>query len=427
LQKGRLTSIFLIVFINMLGFGLILPMLPFYAESFGASATVVGLLVSSYAAAQLVGAPVLGRLSDRHGRRPILLISVAGTFLGFLLLGVAQPLGELVSDLIPGPWVGENVAAVQNAIILGLLFASRILDGLTGGNISVAQAYITDVTDEQNRAKGLGLIGAAFGLGLVLGPALGGALSGGDRYALPAFAAAALAFLNLVAVHVWLPESLTEARRSELGRRPKAIFNLQELWGALYRPRVGSLLYSRFFYGLAFSMFSGIFALYAQYQLGLDSQQTGYLLAYVGVLVVLVQGAAIGRLAARFSEFRLIFGAAILMAFGLLTWAFAPNVTALMVALVPIALSSGVLNTVINSALTKSVSVEEAGGVLGWSASLESLTRAIAPLVGGLLLDKLGSWAPGVLGAVIMAWLVSFIFRRLIIQPDPVLPDHSAA
>ena len=147
MNKKQLFSIILVVFIDLLGFSLILPLLPYYAESFGASAFVTGLLVASYTAAQLVGAPLLGRLSDRYGRRPVLLASVLGTFLGFLLLGFAGAL-----------W---------------MLFASRIIDGLTGGNLSIAQAYISDVTDAKNRARGLGMIGAAFGLGFIIGPARG--------------------------------------------------------------------------------------------------------------------------------------------------------------------------------------------------------------------------------------------------------------
>ncbi len=151
MKNKPLFAIFLIVFLDLLGFGLILPLLPYYAETFNASDTMIGLLVASNAAAQLIGAPLLGRFSDRWGRRPILIISLIGTGLSFVLLGIA------------------------NSLLV--LFISRILDGLTGANISVAQAYITDVTDESNRAKGLGLVGAAFGLGFILGPATGGLLS----------------------------------------------------------------------------------------------------------------------------------------------------------------------------------------------------------------------------------------------------------
>ncbi len=400
MERKNLSTVFVIVFIDLLGFSLILPLLPFYAETFGATPTVVGFLVASYAAAQLIGAPILGRLSDRYGRRPILLISIFGTFLGFLLLGLARSV-----------WI---------------LFAARLLDGFTGGNISVAQAYIADVTDEKSRARGLGLIGAAFGLGFIIGPAVGGALSV-YGYAFPAFVAAALAFLNLIAVLTWLPESLTAARRAELAQRPQPAFTLGALWQALNRPRVGPLLHVRFFFGLAFAVFQTIFALYAQYRLQLAANQTGYVLAYVGVLAVFVQGVAIGWLTAHVPERRLIFTAVIIMAFSLLAWAFVPNVVTLLIVMAPLAMAGGTLNTVLNSSLTKSVYPEEIGGTLGLSASVESLTRVIAPSVGGLLLERMGTWAPGVFSAMIMAWVVSFVWRRLIVNPDPPLPKRDSA
>jgi DHA1 family tetracycline resistance protein-like MFS transporter len=424
-KNRRLLTVFVIVFVDLLGFGLILPLLPFYADQYGASPTIVGLLTASYAAAQLVGAPILGRLSDRHGRRPILLISIFGTFLGFLLLGVADPLGSFLAGLLPTSLAGGDVAAAASAITLVLLFISRILDGLTGGNISVAQAYITDITDEENRARGLGLIGAAFGLGFIIGPAAGGVLSAGGRYAVPAFFAAGVAFLNWIAVWLWLPESLTDETKAQLAKQPsRAVFSVLELWQAMKRPRFGPLLHTRLFYGLAFATFTGVFALYAQYRLDLDSTQTGYLLAYVGLLSVLVQGVAIGRLTKRFPENRLILVSVAVLAVSLLAWAFAPSVWLLLVVLAPLSFAAGILNTVINSAITKSVYAEEVGGALGISASIESLTRVIGPTAGGILLDYLGTWAPGVAGAIIMAWLTTFVWRRLIVDPDPPLPGR---
>jgi DHA1 family tetracycline resistance protein-like MFS transporter len=420
MQKSRLLTVFIIVFVDLLGFGLILPLLPYYADVFGATPTVVGLLAASYAAAQLVGAPLLGRLSDRHGRRPVLLVSIAGTVLGFLLLGFAEPLGTALAGLLPAQWISVN------ATILGILFFSRILDGLTGGNISVAQAYITDVTDEENRARGLGLIGAAFGLGFIIGPAMGGALSAGGRYAVPAFVAAGIAALNWLAVLVWLPESLTDERRAQIAEQPTGnVLNPAELWRALQRPRFGPLLHVRLFYGLAFATFTGVFALYAQYRLELSSDQTGYILAYVGLLSVMVQGVAIGRLTARFSESRLILAAVALLSFSLLGWALAPSVLALLVVLAPLSLASGVLNTVINSAITKTVYPEEVGGALGIAASIESLTRVIGPSAGGFLLGVLGTWAPGIAGAALAAGLVPFVWHRLVLNPDPPLPQRS--
>lgn len=414
MDKKRLFNIFVIVFIDLLGFGLILPLLPFYADEFGASPTLVGLLTASYAAAQLIGAPLLGRLSDRFGRRPVLLVSIFGTFIGLLLLGLAEPFGR---------WLAESTGLAANTVILSVLFFSRILDGLTGGNISVAQAYITDVTDAQSRARGLGLLGAAFGLGFILGPAIGGTLSTWG-FAVPAFAAAGLAALNLLSVYFWLPESLTLEQRLASQKKEQPRFSLQALWQALNRPRVGPLLHIRFFFGLAFAMFQTVFPLFAQYQLALDARQTGFVLAYVGVLAALVQGVGIGILTRRFSENRLIFISTAIMALALLGWAFTPNVPTLLVLLLPLAFAGGTLSTVINSALTKSVYGEEVGGTLGLSASVESLTRVIAPSLGGYLLGSLGTWAPGIFSAAVMGWVVSFTWRRIIVNPDPPLPER---
>jgi len=405
MRNSRLLTIFVIVFVDLLGFGLILPLLPYYAETYGATAVVVGLLVASYAAAQLVGAPLLGRLSDRIGRRPVLILSVTGTLVGFLLLGFADPLGRLLSSLV--------APQSANLMIIGVLFLSRILDGLTGGNITVAQAYIADVTDEQNRAKGLGLIGAAFGLGFIVGPATGGTLSQWG-YSLPAFVAASVSAMNLALIYFLLPESLTSERREAASLRHRPPFTLNALLQALNRPKVGPLLYVRFFYGLAFATFQSIFSLYAQ-AIGLSSQTTGYVLAYIGLLSVVVQGGLIGVLTRRFRENWLIITGLWLMTGALLAWAFTANLWLLLVVLLPLALSGGVLNTVIQSAISKSVSHEDVGGMLGISASLEAATRVIAPSVGGYLLQNLGTWAPGVFSAVLMAWAVTFAYRRIIL------------
>jgi DHA1 family tetracycline resistance protein-like MFS transporter len=405
MKNSRLLTIFAIVFVDLLGFSLILPLLPYYAESYGATPVIVGLLVASYAAAQLIGAPLLGRLSDRYGRRPVLLVSVVGTLAGFLLLGFADPLGRFLSTLV--------APQAANWLILGVLFASRILDGLTGGNITVAQAYIADVTDEQNRAKGLGLIGAAFGLGFIIGPAVGGALSQ-LGYNIPAFVAALVAFLNLMAIFFFLPESLTAERREAALLQKRPSFSLKALTQALKQPKVGPLLHVRFFYGLAFATFQSIFALYAQ-SIGLSPQTTGYVLAYVGLLSVIVQGGLIGVLTARFRENWLVITGLWLMAGSLLAWAFTTSLWPLLVVMIPLSLSGGVLNTVIQSAISKSVSREEVGGILGIAGSLEAVTRVIAPSVGGYLLQNLGVWAPGIFSALLMAWAVSFAYRRIII------------
>ena len=410
MKGNRLAIIFVIVFVDLLGFSLILPLLPYYAKTFGATPLVTGLLVAVYAAAQLVGAPLLGRLSDRYGRRPLLLISIFGSSLGFVLLATAEPISRLVVAAVPG------ASSFENGLALTLLFVSRLVDGLTGGNLSIAQAYISDVTDAKNRAKGLGLVGAAFGLGFIIGPATGGALSQWG-YSVPALAAAGLSLFNMLSVALRLPESLTPEKRLAISKQTRTGLTVNALWQALNRPKVGPLLHTRFFFGLAFSIFQTIFALYALARFNLNSRDTGFILTYVGFLSVLVQGLAVGRLTSRFSESGLIFGAVTLMAASLLGWALAPSVPVLLVVLAPTSLAGGVLNTVINSALTKSVQPVEIGGTLGLAASLESLTRVIAPSLGGLLLQNLGPAAPGLFGALVLVPLAVFVWRKLVAAP----------
>ena len=422
MRNSRLFPIFLVVFIDLLGFGLILPLLPFYAENYAASALLIGLLTASYSAAQLIAAPILGRLSDRYGRRPVLLVSVGGTFFGFLLLGFADPLGRAIASLFSG---GSPSIAFQNSAILGIMFLSRIIDGLTGGNITVAQAYISDITDQKDRAKGLGLIGAAFGLGFILGPAAGGLLSTWG-FAVPAFVAAGLAAINLITIFLYLPESLTLVMRDQLAKRARPTFTLSALLKALNRVRVGPLIQIRFLFGMAFSMLQTIFPLYAQSHLGLNALRTGFVLTYVGVLAALVQGVFVGRISRRFSDPLIILWGSATMSIALLAWAGVQNVWMMLVVLTPIALAGGTLNTIINSALTKAVYPEEIGGTLGLSASVESLTRVISPSLGGFLLGSLGPWAPGVFGGLVMAWVTSFTWRRIIQCPDPLLPERNS-
>lgn len=404
MRNKPLFTIFIVVFVDLLGFSLILPLLPYYAKQYGATPFVTGLLVASYAAASLVGSPILGRLSDRYGRRPVLLLSVFGTLLGFLLLGFAAPLGEGLAR-----WFAPSAA---NRFVVGMLFLARILDGVTAGNITVAQAYISDVTDEQNRARGLGLIGAAFGLGFIIGPAAGGLLSKAG-YAVPAFVAAGVAALNLMGIYFLLPESLSLARRQAMANIPRPPFTLHALLEALSRPGVGPLLHLRFFYGLAFALFQSIFSLFAQ-AIHLTADTTGYVLAYVGLLSVIVQGGLIGLLTKRFRENTLILTGLWLMGLSFIGWALTRSLGVLLVVLLPLAVSGGVLNTVIQSALTKSVSREELGGTLGLAGALEAITRVIAPTIGGFLLGSFGVWAPGVFAALLLAWSVWFAYRRII-------------
>jgi DHA1 family tetracycline resistance protein-like MFS transporter len=391
-MRRSLILILVFVFIDVLGFSLILPLLPYYAAEFQASSIMVGLLLSANALTQMIGAPFLGRLSDRYGRKPLLIASISGTVLSFLILGFANS--------------------------LAILFLSRILDGLLGGNVSLAQAYITDTTTRENRAQGLGLIGAAFGVGFIFGPALGGILSAGGNYALPAFAAAGLAVLNLLGALIWLPESLPPEKRTTLKDKARPKVSLGELIYALRRPCVGPLLSVVLIYGMAFTMFETMFSLFTQQKLGFTAQATSYVLTYVGVVVVLVQGFGIRWLSARFSDKQLIFGGAILLIGGLLGWAFSFSLLVLLIALLPLALASGMLRVSTNSALTKSVDQSEVGGILGLSASMNSLTRVVAPLIGSFLLAEISPAGPGVVGALLMIGVVMITWTRILFVPD---------
>jgi DHA1 family tetracycline resistance protein-like MFS transporter len=378
----------------MLGFALIVPLLTFFADSFGATEFQTGLLVSSYALMQMISAPILGRLSDRFGRRPVFLISILGTFIGFLILGFANSL----------VW----------------LFASRILSGLTAGNISVAQAYIADVTDEKNRAKGMGMFGAAFGIGFILGPALGGMLSQ-FGFAVPAFVSAALAFINLLTVYFWLLESLTEERRAELATQKKAEISFAALAAALGHPQVGPLLWVRFGFAIAFNSFQTVFPLYLLNKFGLNAQQTGYILAYIGIVLVIMQGGAIGPLAARFKESNLLVTFLAFALVGMIGWTFAPSVSILLITQLPMAIGAGSFNAIINSAISKAVKPEEVGGMLGFGAGLESATRVVMPALASYLLGAYGPSTPGYMGSIVLAVVVVYAYVNLILKSNSVV------
>jgi len=391
----RLLSIFTVVFVDLLGFGLILPLLPYYAWAYGATESSVGLLVSAYAAMQLVAAPLLGRLSDRLGRRPVLVVSVAGSAAGFGLLAAAEGLSPQLAG-----WLGLD----GRGWALTMLFAGRLVSGATGGNLSVAQAYIADITGPQDRARGFGLVGAAFGLGFILGPALGGFLSRWG-YSLPALAAALLAVLNLFLV-VWrLPESRQGVRAGcPPAQRPERVVR---------SGGIAALLTVRVLFSLAFAVFQTMFPLYALLRFRLSGQDTGLILSYVGVLLVLTQTFLVGRLGRRVPESRLIPAGLALMTLSLFGWALAPSVPWLLVVLLPASVAGGLLNTSLNATLSRAVGPEQVGTVLGLGAAGESLMRVVAPVLGGLLMEGLGTAGPGFFSAALLLGLTPFAARVL--------------
>jgi DHA1 family tetracycline resistance protein-like MFS transporter len=365
MKRSPLVVIFTTVFIDLVGFGIVIPVLPFYAEGtkFNATPRTVGFLLASYSVMQLIFSPILGRLSDKHGRRPVLLVSIIGTGIGFLIIGFANT--------------------------LLLLFVGRILDGITGGNISTAQAYIADITTKENRAKGMGLIGAAFGMGFVFGPAIGGLLSGWGVQ-VPFLFAAALCFANAILLYFTLPETVTPdhpARVSAAGGR-----GLNKLIESLKNPRLGFVLVIYFLFVVAFSIMTSSFSLYTMFRFGYDARHTGYLFTYVGVLAIIVQGGLIGLLVKRFGELALVIVGAFLFAGSLFAVPFvgpqAGGLFALLVGGGLFSIGNSLSSPSITSLASKSVGPAEQGSVLGVTQSVASLARAVGPALTALLIHS---------------------------------------
>jgi MFS transporter, DHA1 family, tetracycline resistance protein len=365
MKRSPLLVIFVTVFIDLLGFGIVIPVLPFYAEGtrFNATPRTVGLLFASYSVMQVIFSPVLGRLSDKYGRRPVLLLSLLGTSLGFLILGLANT--------------------------LLLLFVGRIIDGISGGNISTAQAYIADITTRENRAKGMGMIGAAFGLGFIFGPAIGGILS---RWGIgvPFFFAAGLALANAVLLYFTLPETVTKdhpARVSAARGRGWA-----QLVKSFSEPRLGFVLTIYFFFIVAFSIMTTSFSLYTMFRFGYDAQHNGWLFAYVGVIAVIIQGGLIGKLVKRFGELPLIIVGALFFAASLFAVPFVGpdngGLIALLVGGGVFSLGNSLSAPALTSLASKSVGPAEQGSVLGVTQSVASLARAVGPALAALLIHS---------------------------------------
>jgi DHA1 family tetracycline resistance protein-like MFS transporter len=388
--KGSpLLPIFLIVLVDILGLTIILPLLPFYAEHLGASPTVVGMLISSYALCQLIAGPILGRLSDHMGRKPLLIVSQIGTLIGFLILAFANQL-----------WV---------------VFLSRIIDGLTAGNLSLAQAYIADVTTPENRAKSFGVIGIAFGIGFLVGPGISGFLSQ-YGYSYPILAAAFLSASSVVCTATLLPKvepHTSDGADGPAGRR-LSVLNWKGYAEYFERPELGPLLWQFFFFAFFFSLSVSGFALFAQRRYAwhghpVGAKEVGYIFAYVGFLGIILQGGLIGRLVKWLGERTLVwtgFGVAS-AASAWMAWTF--TIPQLLLNSTFGSYGTGVLRPALTSLITQKAGKREQGVVLGLTQSLTSVSAIVAPIIAGSLIDHgyLNVWALSVAAVAFAGMLVS--------------------
>jgi DHA1 family tetracycline resistance protein-like MFS transporter len=368
--------IFLTILVNLIGFGIIVPLLPFYAETFGASPLVIGLLFASFSLCQMIASPVLGDLSDRYGRRPVLIFSLLGTVVSFVMLALAQS--------------------------LAMLFAARIVDGLSGGNISTARAYIADVTSEEQRARAFGMLGAAFGLGFIIGPALGGVFST-ISYTAPIWAAAVITFAAMMLAWVWLPETV---HRAHAGGSPfRAFARLPQRHG------LRLLLGIDFLFWGAFAVYQTTFALFGARRFAFDAAQIGYLLAAFGLLGVLVQLVLVAPVAARFGNTRTLTLGLALAALGWGGSALTYSVPVFMAMLVPGALGIGFTTATLPTLISTVSSSTEQGRIQGAASALESLSRTIGPVWGNGLLQMMGEGAAYMSAAIAVSAAAIFTTR----------------
>lgn len=351
-----LLVIFLTILVNLIGFGIIIPLLPFYAETFGASPLAIGLLFASFSVCQLIASPFLGHWSDRWGRRPILIFSLIGTVVSFVMLALAHS--------------------------LALLFVARAVDGLSGGNITTARAYIGDITTEENRARAFGMLGAAFGLGFIIGPGLGG-LFARISYTAPIWAAAIITVVATVLAWLWLPETVHRVH-AVAGSPWKALRDLG------HRPALRLLFTIDFLYWGSFAVYQTTFALFGERRFGFDATHIGYLLSAFGFLGVVVQGGFVGGVVRRIGERRTLTIGLLFAAAGWGGSAMTHSLPVFIALLVPGAIGIGFCNPSLTSLVSGAAGRHEQGRVQGAAGALESLGRTLGPVWGNGALQWLG-------------------------------------
>ena len=394
-RRSPLYLIFLTVFIDLVGFGIVIPVLPLYAKHFGASEMTNGWLVGIYSAMQFLATPLLGKLSDRVGRRPVLLISLLGTSVGFFIMGAAQTL----------LW----------------LFIARIIDGISGGNISTAQAYIADVTKPEERSKAMGLIGAAFGLGFVFGPAIGGVLSLISISA-PFYFAGALAAVNAVLVFYYLPESL--AREHRVAREENAPL------GEVFRHgwHLPVLMGSYFFAIVGFSMMTTNFALFTSERFGYDARHNGYIFAFIGLVGALMQGGVLRRIVKIYREKSIALVGGVLLAIGLVLLPLSSDLRSLLGFAALVSIGNSLITPTLNGLASQSADRKWQGRVIGLMQSAGSLGRWVGPFLAGWLLSRDAGHAHNLYGRTpfwaAAAILIVALLCMLLLPPKPIQAEN---
>ena len=383
-NNSKLLTIFLIVFIDLLGFGLILPLLPYIAESYSANPLIIGVLSATYSLFQFIAGPILGRLSDRYGRKKILIISQAGSVLGYLLLATANS--------------------------LPLLFLSRVIDGITGGNISIAQAYMADITDKKTRAKGMGLLGAAFGLGFMLGPATGGYLSR-FGFAIPALAAALIGTLTTLMTIFFLKETVN--LKSSLHSSSTKL-TWEKFQSLLNKQPIGLLIIVCFLISLGFAGMQGTYAIWAQDTFNWGPSQVGSIFAYIGILSILIQTQLLHRLISYFGEKKLLIISLPCLALGFLLLSLTHSLPLHLFANFFIVLGNSLANPTLNALATENIEPSEYGETLGVLQSAGSLGRIIGPAMAGELYFVIGKNAPFQLSSVILVLTALYLSKKLV-------------
>jgi MFS transporter, DHA1 family, tetracycline resistance protein len=373
LKTSRLAILFGSVLVDMIGFGIVLPLLPFYAEEFGATPLQVTLLIASFSATQFVAVPIWGRVSDRLGRRPFIVAGLFASAVSYLIFGLAGS--------------------------LAMLFVSRVAAGAAGGTISVAQAYVADTTGPADRAHGLGMLGAASGLGILIGPAIGGYFSG-YGYSVPGFIAAGLCAVNGLAALFYLPES-----RPAPGRSPAVAAQAATLGGwvrILTSYPVSLLLVVYFLSIMAFTAMTAVLALFADRAHGMDAMDMGIVFAVAGGTTVVVRGLVVGWLVRRLGERRIVQAGTFVLAASLLAIPYAPN-EAMVFAMVPFwALAAGLLFPSLASLVSQQTDAGSQGSVLGGQQVVGGIGRVLGPVWAGALFGGVSIGSPFLVGAVLV-------------------------